>query len=166
MEIQSADGVLLFKSLVQNLDMLFCGGQTKGGVVGAQRNFLLVNKVVGNLVGWIIEKPFSHISYRGVFFRMENIHVAKTMKWCWARDIATLSILYFPSRSIKREWSSGELTVEKEQSDIGHLAGNVLCRWSYLYISHFLIFLYLMPYFGFLGFKRSYYGYNFMNRLL
>ena len=41
-----------FKSLVQNLDMLFCGGQTKGGVVGAQRNFLLVNKVVGNLVGW------------------------------------------------------------------------------------------------------------------
>lgn len=77
MEIQSADGVLLFKSLVQNLDMLFCGGQTKGGVVGAQRNFLLVNKVVGNLVGWIIEKPFSHISYRGVFFRMENIHVAK-----------------------------------------------------------------------------------------
>lgn len=120
MEIQSADGVLLFKSLVQNLDMLFCGGQTKGGVVGAQRNFLLVNKVVGNLVGWIIEKPFSHISYRGVFFRMENIHVAKNNEMMLSARYRYIEHIVFPSRSIKREWSSGELTVEKRT--IGHWA--------------------------------------------
>lgn len=71
----SVVGIVLF--VVRKWSDCACGGQTKGGVVGAQRNFLLVNKVVGNLVGWIIEKPFSHISYRGVFFRMENIHVAK-----------------------------------------------------------------------------------------
>ncbi len=65
------------KSLTKSLNMLFCGGQTKGGVVGAQWDFLLVNKVVGNLVGWSIEKPFSHIPCRSIFFRMENIHVAK-----------------------------------------------------------------------------------------
>lgn len=128
MEIQSADGVLLFKSLVQNLDMLFCGGQTKGGVVGAQRNFLLVNKVVGNLVGWIIEKPFSHISYRGVFFRMENIHVAKNNEMMLSARYRYIEHIVFSITLHKREWSSGELTVEKEQSDIGHLAGNVLCR--------------------------------------
>lgn len=66
-----------FKSLVQNLDMFFCGGQMKGGVVGVQWNFLLVNKVVGNFVGWIIEKLFSYIFYWGVFFWMENIYVVK-----------------------------------------------------------------------------------------
>lgn len=153
------------KSLTKSLNMLFCGGQTKGGVVGAQWDFLLVNKVVGNLVGWSIEKPFSHIPCRSIFFRMENIHVAKTMKWCWARDIATLSILYFPSRSIKENGLQESWLLKKNNRTLGTLQG-MYCADNHLFI--FLIswyFLYLMPYFGLLGFERSYYGYNFMNRL-
>lgn len=79
MEIQSADGVLLFQKLGAEPGYALLWWTDEGWVVGAQRNFLLVNKVVGNLVGWIIEKPFSHISYRGVFFRMEIFMLPKTM---------------------------------------------------------------------------------------
>ena len=69
-----------FKSLVQNLDMLFCGGQTKGGVVGAQRNFLLVNKVVGNLVGWIIEKAEIRMAKDEVRVIKSEIRMVKRTK--------------------------------------------------------------------------------------
>ena len=106
-----------FKSLVQNLDMLFCGGQTKGGVVGAQRNFLLVNKVVGNLVGWIIEKPFSHISYRGVFFRMENIHVAKNNEMMLSARYRYIEHIVFSITLHKKRMVFGR--VDKKRT-IGH----------------------------------------------